>query len=45
MLLFTDFKDRFAQGPEGNKEWDPIIKSILVSLMSIGSLLGALSGA
>ena len=45
MLLFEDFKDRFAQGPEGSKEWDPYIQSILVSLMSIGSLIGALSGA
>ncbi|KAF4971568.1 hypothetical protein FSARC_1634 [Fusarium sarcochroum] len=45
MVLFEDFKDRFAQGPEGNKAWVPIIQSILVSLMSIGSLLGALSGA
>ncbi|KAJ4020549.1 hexose transporter hxt5 [Fusarium irregulare] len=45
MLLFEDFKDRFAQGPEGNKEWNAYIQSILVSLMSIGSLIGALSGA
>ncbi|SPJ82094.1 related to low-affinity hexose transporter HXT3 [Fusarium torulosum] len=45
MVLFQDFKDRFAQGPADNKQWVPIIQSILVSLMSIGSLLGALSGA
>ncbi|UZP40786.1 hypothetical protein NXS19_008602 [Fusarium pseudograminearum] len=45
MLLFSDFKERFAQGPAGDKEWNPYIQSILVSLMSIGSLLGALSGA
>merc|ERR1712093_608250 len=45
MLLFKDFMNRFAQGPEGDKEWVSIIQSLLVSLMSIGSLLGALSGA
>jgi len=45
MLLFKDFMNRFAQGPEGDKEWVSIIQSLLVSLMSIGSLIGALSGA
>ncbi|EQL02086.1 hexose transporter [Ophiocordyceps sinensis CO18] len=45
MLLFRDFVNRFAQGPEGQKAWDPITKSLLVSLMSIGCLIGALSGA
>merc|ERR1712014_98288 len=38
MLLFRDFNLRFGQ-------LNPGIESILVSLMSIGSLLGALSGA
>lgn len=46
MLLFKDFIDRFAQDQgDGTKEWQPIIKSLLVSLMSIGTLIGALSGA
>ncbi|KAI1494342.1 high affinity glucose transporter ght1 [Biscogniauxia mediterranea] len=46
MLLFEDFVDRFAQEqPDGTREWEPIIKSLLVSLMSIGTLIGALSGA
>ncbi|KAJ6445085.1 high affinity glucose transporter ght1 [Purpureocillium lavendulum] len=46
MLLFEDFMKRFASvGPDGNSEWEPIKKSLLVSLMSIGCLIGALSGA
>ncbi|KAF4126987.1 MFS transporter, SP family, sugar:H+ symporter, partial [Geosmithia morbida] len=45
ILLFTDFMDRFAQGPEGDKHWSSIIQSLLVSLMSIGCLIGSLSGA
>lgn len=46
MLLFSDFKNRFAQEQDdGTREWVPIIQSLLVSLMSIGCLIGALSGA
>ncbi|KAI0022351.1 high affinity glucose transporter ght1 [Xylariomycetidae sp. FL0641] len=46
MLLFTDFVRRFGQEqPDGTYDWVPIIKSLLVSLMSIGTLFGALSGA
>jgi SP family sugar:H+ symporter-like MFS transporter len=46
MLLFKDFINRFAQDQgDGTKDWQPIIKSLLVSLMSIGTLIGALSGA
>lgn len=46
LLLFKDFMNRFAQdGPNGEKEWNSIIQSTLVSLMSIGCLIGALSGA
>lgn len=46
VLLFRDFVSRFAQtNDDGDKEWVPIIKSLLVSLMSIGCLIGALSGA
>ena len=46
MLLFTDFIDRFGQTqPDGTKQFDTIISSLLVSLMSIGTLVGALSGA
>ncbi|KAK4656458.1 hexose transporter hxt5 [Podospora pseudocomata] len=46
MLLFRDFKDRFGQvdTPEG-RDFQPIIQSLLVSLMSIGTLLGALSAS
>lgn len=46
MLLFTDFIDRFGQTkPDGTKEFDSIIESLIVSLISIGCLIGALSGA
>jgi len=48
MLLFRDFIDRFATGTNpqtGEAEWVPIIQSTMVSLMSIGTLIGALSGA
>lgn len=46
MLLFTDFERRFAtEQPDGSFAWIPILQSLLVSLMSIGTLCGALSGA
>lgn len=48
MLIFEDFQRRFATGPVGEngiREWVPIIQSTMVSLMSIGTLIGALSGA
>ncbi|KAF4972877.1 hypothetical protein FSARC_648 [Fusarium sarcochroum] len=46
MLLFRDFVDRFAQEHEdGTKYWVPAIQGILVSLMSIGCLIGALVGS
>lgn len=47
MLLFTDFKNRFGQidDGKGGKDFEPIIKSLVVSLMSIGTLLGALSSS
>ncbi|EGX95311.1 high affinity glucose transporter ght1 [Cordyceps militaris CM01] len=46
ILLFEDFKRRFAtKQPDGSFEWKAIIQSLLVSLMSIGCLFGALSGA
>ena len=47
MLLFRDFMDRFGtkDDGEGGKEFVPILQALLVSLMSIGSLFGALSGA
>ncbi|KAK7413869.1 hexose transporter hxt5 [Neonectria punicea] len=46
MVLFEDFINRFAQTqPDGTKKWQPIIQSLLVSLISIGCLIGALSGA
>lgn len=48
MLIFTDFRNRFATGPvdeNGVNTFVPILESLLVSLMSIGTLVGALSGA
>ncbi|KFA55250.1 hypothetical protein S40293_04955 [Stachybotrys chartarum IBT 40293] len=47
MLIFTDFRERFATETDenGDPEWRPIYQSLLVALMSIGSLIGALSGA
>ncbi|KAF2755572.1 general substrate transporter [Pseudovirgaria hyperparasitica] len=46
MLLFRDFIARFGQRqPDGTVAFDTIISSLLVSLMSIGTLIGALSGA
>ncbi|RKL14244.1 hypothetical protein BFJ68_g6637 [Fusarium oxysporum] len=46
MLLFRDYVDRFAQtDDDGTKYWVPAIQGILVSLMSIGCLIGALSGS
>ncbi|KAK4245743.1 MFS sugar transporter-like protein [Corynascus novoguineensis] len=46
MLLFRDFKNRFGQEdtPEG-KDFIPIIESLVVSLMSIGTLCGALTAS
>lgn len=46
MLLFRDFIDRFGQLQDnGEIAFTPIISSLIVSLMSIGALIGALSGA
>lgn len=46
MLLFTDFRRRFGTlQPNGEYNLDTITSSLLVSLMSIGTLIGALSGA
>ncbi|KAK3386688.1 general substrate transporter [Podospora didyma] len=44
MLLFSDFKNRFGQVDDGSggKDFEPIIQSLVVSLMSIGTLIGAL---
>lgn len=46
MLLFSDFKNRFGtvDTPEG-RDFEPIIESLVVSLMSIGMLLGALTAS
>ncbi|KAJ4289273.1 hexose transporter hxt5 [Collariella sp. IMI 366227] len=46
MLLFSDFKNRFGQEdtPEG-RDFTPIIESLVVSLMSIGTLVGALTSS
>lgn len=47
LQLFTDFMNRFGTVPDGQGgyEFEPILLSLLVSLMSIGCLVGALSGA
>jgi len=46
MLIFEDFINRFGQTqPDGSKAFNTIINSLVVSLMSIGTLIGALSGA
>jgi SP family sugar:H+ symporter-like MFS transporter len=46
MLLFRDFKNRFGQvdTPAG-RDFEPIIQSLVVSLMSIGMLCGALTAS
>ncbi|KAF7553238.1 hypothetical protein G7Z17_g3776 [Cylindrodendrum hubeiense] len=46
MLLFSDFMKRFGQEhDDGTVYWKSIIKSLLVSLMSLGCLVGALSSS
>ncbi|KAF1974077.1 general substrate transporter [Bimuria novae-zelandiae CBS 107.79] len=46
MLLFDDFIARFGQTqPDGSKLFDTIISSLVVSLMSIDTFIGALSRA
>ncbi|OSS53939.1 hypothetical protein B5807_01605 [Epicoccum nigrum] len=47
MLLFPDFKRRFGQYQDANGEWqfETEISSLVVSMMSIGTLVGALAGA
>jgi SP family sugar:H+ symporter-like MFS transporter len=46
ILIFKDFIQRFGQDQgNGEKAFDPTISSLLVSLMSIGTLVGALAGA
>lgn len=46
MLLFEDFINRFGQTqPDGSKAFDTTIQSLIVSMMSIGTLVGALAGA
>ncbi|KAL2265830.1 hypothetical protein VTJ83DRAFT_6930 [Remersonia thermophila] len=46
MLLFRDFKNRFGQVDTADgRDFEPIIQSLIVSLMSIGTLLGALTAS
>lgn len=47
MLIFEDFKERFGTttDADGNAAFVPIYQSTLVSLMSVGTLLGALTNA
>jgi SP family sugar:H+ symporter-like MFS transporter len=45
-LLFPDFINHFGQTqPDGSIAFDATIKSLIVSLMSIGTMFGALAGA
>jgi SP family sugar:H+ symporter-like MFS transporter len=46
MLLFEDFLRRFGeQQPDGSYAFDTTTQSLIVSMMSIGTLVGALAGA
>lgn len=47
MLLFTDFRARFATETDenGDPSWNSMLQALLVSLMSLGCLIGALAGA
>lgn len=46
VLLFNDFNNRFgSMQPDGTMDLSPIRESLVVSLMSIGSLFGALSAS
>ncbi|CAO2649097.1 Nn.00g100460.m01.CDS01 [Neocucurbitaria sp. VM-36] len=46
MLIFRDFRNRFGQvQPDGQIAFDITIQSLVVSMMSIGTLVGALAGA
>ncbi|PKS09150.1 hypothetical protein jhhlp_003764 [Lomentospora prolificans] len=46
ILLFEDFINRFGQEqPDGTRDFKPIIESLVVSLMSIGTLVGSLTSS
>lgn len=46
ILLFSDFIHRFGQHQsDGTKEFKPIIESLVVSLTSIGTLVGSLTSS
>ncbi len=46
LILFDNFLERFAtHQDDGSYEWPPIRQSLVVSLMSLGCLIGALCGA
>lgn len=46
LLLFNDFNKRFGEmQPDGEMDLSPITESLVVSLMSVGALLGALSAS
>jgi SP family sugar:H+ symporter-like MFS transporter len=46
MLIFKDFVRRFGQQQaDGSYAWDSMIQSLVVSTMSLGTLVGALSGS
>lgn len=45
LVVMEDFKNRFAQGPPGEKEWNAWIKGLVISLLSAGCIIGAAFGA
>jgi SP family sugar:H+ symporter-like MFS transporter len=46
MLIFRDFVKRFGQQQaDGTVAWNSTIQSLVVSTMSLGTLVGALSGS
>ncbi|KAN0066035.1 hypothetical protein ACQY0O_000128 [Thecaphora frezii] len=45
LLEMSDFKQRFAQGPQDDKEFNVWIEGVIVSLLSVGTAIGVLMGA
>ncbi|PWN48394.1 putative HXT5-hexose transporter [Violaceomyces palustris] len=45
LLIMSDFKERFAQGPPGEKAFNTWIEGVIVSLLSVGTAFGVMLGA
>ncbi|EPQ32216.1 uncharacterized protein PFL1_00413 [Pseudozyma flocculosa PF-1] len=45
LIEMDDFKERFAQGPPGEKDWNVWIEGVIVSLLSVGTAIGVMCGA